>query len=151
MLLLLERALDVSQDADKDFFTRWGVKKEEAMKAGFDRREGYRSRDLPENTLELMELDNLGLNDSANHLRVIKDLIKLDPVLMKNRDHLTSEELRLSDSYAQILQKRRQGISQRLNFFEIQRNRDLFNADEHEALLAECLAKSKSQDVPPEF
>ena len=43
------------------------------------------------------------------------------------------------------------GISERLNFNEIQRNRGIFREDEHEALLAECLAKSKDQDLPHEL
>ena len=121
------------------------------MKVGFDRRADSQFEDLPADMAEQNELDRLGLNDSRNHLRIVSDLIALDPVLMKNREHLTPEENTLSESYSKILQKRRQGIQQRLDFFEIQRNRDLFNADSYEALLAECLAKSSSEDVPPEF
>ena len=121
------------------------------MRAGFDRRAGTRFEDLPADMAEQTELDRLGLHDSRNHLRVVSDLIALDPVLMKNREHLTAEEHRLSESYGKILQKRRRGIQQRLDFFEIQRNRDLFNVDDFEALLAESLAKSSSDDVPPEF
>ena len=53
--------------------------------------------------VEQNELDRLGLNDSRNHLRIVSDLIALDPVLMKNREHLTPEENTLSDSYSKIL------------------------------------------------
>lgn len=48
----------------------------------------------------------------------------------------------------QRVERRKSGIAQRMNFFEIYRNKGLFKKEEFEQLLFECLAKSKDQELP---
>lgn len=132
VLMLSELTADLMPNQKHDFYERWGISAEEAHAMGadlsehleFDDGDVESARGLNEH--DDFELDKMGLHNAKNHLRIVGDLIKLDPLLMKNEQHLTQEERRLSNAYSRSLEKRRQGISDRLSYFEILRNRDLF-------------------------
>ena len=43
------------------------------------------------------------MNGASNHLRIVNDLLKIDPLFMKNSQHLTLEEHELSDTYKKFI------------------------------------------------
>ena len=45
------------------------------------------------------ELDQEGLNEALDHLSNMGEILELDPLHMKNADHLTPEERYLSNAY----------------------------------------------------
>jgi len=67
-----------------------------------------------------------GTDFKRNTLRILSNIEQLDPLLLKNIDHLTSEDKDKIAAYYRRLGKRIEEITSRCNFFEIYRNKNLF-------------------------
>ena len=52
-----------------------------------------------------------------------------DPLIMKPIDQLSDEERRISEAFKRRMDRRKQAIKSRCNFFEVYRNRDLFEKE----------------------
>ena len=76
---------------------------------------------------------------------------KLEPLLLKNSEHLTAEERSKVEAFERRLNRQRERITERCNFMEIKRHESLFDKSTYESLLRKSLAKTDSQDLPKEF
>ena len=124
-LMVSELAEDIA--SKERFYQRWNLQAEEAIALGFDLDEPNKARPTdPEAAAQSYNLDIDGKNETLNHLSILNDLMQLDPLFMKNHSHLTPEERHLSNAYSRQIEKRIAGITERLNYFEILRNRSLF-------------------------
>ena len=106
---------------------------------------------LTNDSLYDLALADEGANEARESLAILDELHGMDPLHLKNLEHLTPEERELGFAYQRIMERRKRNIAERLNFFEISRNEDLFKKAELDKLLSESLAKNKDQELPPEF
>ena len=77
-----------------------------------------------------------GTDLKRNTLQTLSRMDELDPLLLKNHDHLNTEDIAKINAYKRRLEKRLDSISSRGNFFEIYRNRNLFNNETFYSLLS---------------
>lgn len=64
---------------------------------------------------------------------------QLDPLLLKNKDHLTAEDRETIAAFERRTEKRIKMISDRCNFFELIRNHHLFQKDRFLLLLNQSI------------
>jgi len=87
-MLQTEMTLD-AWHPELSFYERWGMSDEEAKAVGADLNGPPEFGEILEDPRAMSvedqdDLDDLSLNESRDHLRIVTELIKLDPLLMKN-------------------------------------------------------------------
>ena len=85
------------------------------------------------------------------NLEALDILDKADPLFMVSSERLSLKQRNISEAFKRRMERRLQTIKARGNFFEIYRNRDLFEKDEFNDLLKLSLAKADNSELPPEF
>ena len=90
-------------------------------------------------------------SDARNSLTYLNLLEKLNPVVLKEERHMTAEDRAKSDAFERAFERRKQAIKSRCNFYEVYRNKDLFERDVFNHLIQRSLAKTAESDLPTEF
>jgi len=84
-------------------------------------------------------------------MRTLNRMDLLDPLLLKNREHLNAEDKAKIEAYKRRLERRVDSIASRCNFFEIYRNKNLFGTEAFYSLLSKSVAKTAKTELPAEL
>lgn len=84
-------------------------------------------------------------------MNVLAVLDTLDPLLLKNKDHLNEKDLEVVEAYERRVTKRVETLAERCNFFELMRNRQLFSKERFLGLINESILKTAKNKLPDEF
>ena len=90
-------------------------------------------------------------SDARNSLTVLHLLEKLNPIALKEERHMTAEDREKSAAFERTFERRKQAIQKRCNFYEIYRNKALFDENVFNQLIQKSLAKTPENDLPTEF
>ena len=84
-------------------------------------------------------------------LRTLERLDELEPLLLKNKDHLTKEDQKQIDIYMNHFMLRTEEIRDRCDFWELCRNVHRFEKTTFYELLAKSITKTAETELPMEF
>ena len=84
-------------------------------------------------------------------LSYLHTLDKLNPLVLKEERHMTAEDRENVAAFTRNVERRKESIKNRCNFYEIYRNKDFLGTQTFNELIARSLAKTPDSDLPTEF